>query len=535
MGEVDETQRSSSAAGEDSEGDDQEITKGLPENWATMARGPRVFDLTKDGWRQLLPRYAGMGPAPALDNIFKETLGNEHPTHARLESGYIDEDFRDEFINFYAKTYRELPTRCERLHFFNNDSGVYLGYVILRPILGRPVSRTMLAPPASLRDHVSCVTRGRATPWGVELSVTGFPFISQDSQFGSCAHAAIWMVALYFHLRFRAPRYHLSDLADSARRHQDVLPAQPSGGLTGRQISAVLHDLGMTPVIYRIDETLPGDAQSIACRYLNSGLPVILLNETDQLGHARVLVGYGRDERGRFFVHHDDQTGPYRITRDLLTGGDDREGEDGRQTGLTPQANPDAATDGAPATADVDIAASTPSNGRQGIDRLVIPMPGRIYLSGEAAERWADLIFEELIEKQSDEDNEKVKGLLGGLREGGSLRLRCYLTESSTYMKRLRERQPTKDVVDWHTGIAASHWLWIVELQDREAARRSRECVLGEIAIDATSDEQWVNPLFGNLPGVIICWPDLGEQIDVAPSDQDTTPYPTGCALHVGG
>jgi hypothetical protein len=532
VSEVNEPKTSGDRLAEDGGGEDQEIRKGLPERWAQMARGPVVFDLTKEGWRQLMLRYASMGPAPALDNLFNETVGAEHPTHARLESGYIDEDFRDEFANFYAKTYRELPTRCERLHFFDNNTSAYLGYVILRPILGRPVSRTMLRPPAELSEHVSCTTPGRATPWGVELWVEGFPFISQDSQFGSCAHTAIWMVALYFHMRFRAPRYHLSDLADSARRHQDVLPAQPSGGLTGRQISAVLHDLGMTPVIYRIDEDLPGDAQSIACRYLNSGLPVILLNETEQLGHAKVLVGYGRDEEGVFFVHHDDQQGPYRKVRDLVTGGDEQlnEPQDADETprdGVTPEGEENEeskAQNGASKERD-----------RQGIDRLVIPMPGRIYLSGETAERWSKLIFEELIEEQLQQGNKQVESLLNGLESDGPLRLRCYLTESSSYMARLRERQPRKEVIDWHTGMPVSHWLWIVELQERKAAKRSRACVLGEIAIDATSDEQWVNPLFGNLPGATFCWPDLGQEIEVAVSEQDSKPYQTGCALHVGG
>jgi hypothetical protein len=544
MSEVQPTEQGGDHDGDegDSDGEEKQIPQGLPERWACLERGPVVFDLRDHGWLALMPRYAGMGPAPVLNCVF-ETVAKECPTHARLESGYIDEDFRDEYANFYAKTYRELPSRCERLHFFDEPNDAYLGYVILRPIIGRPVSRTMLAPPAELRPHVSCTARGTATPWGVKLEVQGFPFISQDAQFGSCAHAAIWMVALYFHRRFRAPRYHLSDLADSASRHQDVLPAQPSGGLTGRQISAVLHDLNMTPVIYRIDESLPDRAESIACRYLNSGLPVILLNETERLGHSKVLVGYGRDEKGLFFVHHDDQKGPYRTTRNLLIGGDDEGGEepagDGgpaeqpqAQTADHPPPTPSAVAQGGEPRA-LDTPEATAAS-RHGNDRLVIPMPGRIYLSGEAAERWAAVIFKQLIEEQLKEGNEQLEPLLDGLREGGPLRLRCYATESSEYMVALRARQPVSEVVNWHVGIPVSHWLWIVELQSRAAAAESTKCVLGEVAIDATSDEQWVNPLFGNLPGVVFFWPSLGDDIDVAASGQDLTPYATGCALHVG-
>jgi hypothetical protein len=530
------TKSSTRSDPEKESGEDPEILKGLPEKWATVSRGPKKFQLRHGGWGELMVRYAGMGPARPLENIFKETVGPERPTLAQLESGYIDEDFRDEYANFYAKTYRELPTRCERLHFFDDvdeSDPKYLGYVVIRPILGRPVSRTMLVPPAALKEHVSCLASGSATPWGYPLEVDGFPFISQDSQFGSCAHAAIWMVALYFHLRFRAPRYHLSDLAQSARMHQDVHPALPSGGLTGMQISAVLHDLDMTPVIYPIDEGIPDDAESIACRYLNSGLPVILLNETKQSGHAKVLIGYGRDEQGLFFIHHDDQLGPYRTTRKLVpTAEEDSDNGNGAGNDACGQEKKGSAPDSDSATvsdaAQADSDTHAQGNGTSlGWNALVVPMPGRIYLSGEAAERWGRFVFEELI----DEYNH-LKHLAGGLEEG-RLRLRCYVAEAAHYMRELRKRQPSEDVVVWHTGIPASHWLWIVELQDREAASRSSECVIGEVAIDATSDDNWVNPLFGNLPELTLRWPDLGEEIDVGESTQNCTPYTSGCALHV--
>jgi hypothetical protein len=482
--------------------DEGVIRKGLPVDWANVARGPVTSELP-GGWRDLMLRYAGMGPSDPLDEIFKVTVGRENPTLVQLESGYIDEDYRDEYINFYAKTYRELPTRCERLHFFD-DSGSeredYLGYVVLRPIIGRPVCRTMLRPPLQIRRWVSCVAIGSATPWGYRKNVRGFPYISQDAQFGSCAHAALWMIGLYFHLRYRRPRYHLSDLARSARVHQDVHPAVPSGGLTARQISAVLHDLDMTPVIYPLDESLPQNAESIACRYLNSGLPVMLLNEGQESGHAQVLIGYGRDDDGLFFVHHDDQAGPYKIMRRL------------------------------PAIAE-DAESNPRTRYRKTINALVVPMPGRIYLSGEAAEEWTRVIFEELIEHHRAE-KPSLAGLAGGL-EDGRLRLRSYLTEVADYKRELRFRDLPEDVVVWHTGISTSHWLWIVELQDRDAAAEGPRCVVGEVAIDATSDDHWINPLFGNLPALSVHWPSLGDDIEIADSTQDETPYLSGCALHV--
>jgi len=480
---------------------DDVIRKGLPPDWANVARGPAAFELP-GGWMELMLRYAGMGPSTPLDELFKVTIGRENPTLVQIESGYIDEDYRDEYINFYAKTYRELPSRCERLHFFDQSGPEpedYLGFMVLRPIIGRPVCRTMIRPPATVRKSVSCLATGTATPWGYRKTIRCFPYISQDSQFGSCAHAALWMISLYFHLRYRHPRHHLSDFARSARLHQDVHPAVPSGGLNLRQISAVLHDLDMTPVIYPLDESLPDTAERIACRYLNSGLPVMLLNEGADTGHAQVLIGYGRDDEGLFFVYHDDQVGPYKVTRELPSMVDDEAGSAPRY--------------------------------HKTINALVVPMPGRIFLSGEAAEQWAALIFQELIEQHLKE-KPGLAQLADGL-ETRRLRLRSYLTEVADYKRALRFRELSDDVVVWHTGISTSHWLWIVELQDLEAADEGPRCVIGEVAIDATSDDSWVNPLFGNLPGITVHWPSLGDDIEIADSSQDETPYFTGCALHV--
>jgi hypothetical protein len=436
-----------------------------------------------------------------------------------LEGGYIDEDFRDEFSHFYAQTHREIPSRCERLHFFGQtDKGErqYLGFVVLRPVVGRPVCRTALSPPPQLVPHISCVSTSTASPYGYPLGVRGFPFISQDSQYGTCAHAAIWMIALYFHQRWRRPRFHLSDLAGSARQHQDLLPSIPSGGLTLRQITAVLHDLQMPPVVYRVDRRLPpGETvESIARRYLNSRLPVLLLSEGETEGHARVLIGYGRDDRGLFFVHHDDQQGPYVVTDQLLPPNSTQVDE----TTEIEEAAERAAENG--------CEREKGDEDRPRWHALVVPLPGRIYLAGEAAEKTGKLIFEERIDA-----HEHLEHLKGGL-DDGRLGLRTHVAPVPVYKRALRSRGIPDDVVTWHVNESASRWLWIVELQDCAAAAEGPECVIGEIAIDATSDDQWPNPLFGNLPGVVMRWPGIGDDIEWGESTQDGRPYLTGCALH---
>ena len=450
-----------------------------------------------DQWIDLMKRYGGMGPCGSLDKTF-EMIGKAQATLALLERDYIDADYRDEFANFYAQTFRRLPDRCERLHFFSEDENgrQYLGYLILRPILGRPVCRTMLTPPLGANADVSCIAASSSTPYGYAHTARGFPFISQDYQFGVCSHAALWMVAFYFHLAFSKPRYYLSDIASAAARHQDLLPSLPSDGLTLRQIMGVLHDLKMPPISYRIDQRLPGKerVEEIASRYLNSRLPVLLLKDH----HASVLIGYGTDEEGLYFVCHDDAKGPYLKVRDLheLRPAEEYVEENG---------------DG------------------PGWEALLVPVPGRIYLTGEAAEYTARTVFDAEMGKQPS---------LSGLRDrwqADELRLRTYAIKLADYKRALRNRNPPPhpDVIAWHTNMSGSNWIWVTELQDRAQASKGRTCVVGEVAIDATSDDQWPNPIFGNLPGMTMRWPEIGLDMEWAQSEQDASPYASGSAIHV--
>lgn len=422
--------------------------------------------------------------------VFEELVGGAVAAGADsvlIERSYIDADYRSEFANFYAEVYRELPDRAHRLHFLDRAEHRYCGYATIRPILGRPVSRTMLEPPPALEPHISCLARSNASPYGAEFSARGFPFISQDYQYGVCAHAAIWMVALYFHLAFGRPRYHISDIVEAARQPAPVFRQKPSSGLTHAQMTAALETLDMPPVNYIMGQLPRGETpETVACRYLNSRLPVILLGS----GHARVLIGYGAEADGRlFFVCHDDARGPYRPIEDSWAG-------PGR----------------------------SPDDGHW--ERLVVPMPGRIYLTGEAAEREGGLVL-----RRSLAEHEELRPHLHAL-ERGERRLRTYVSTIAEYLHRLRDRGVSPDIYRWHALAGASHFVWVVELQDTAAAARGEECVLGEVIVDATSDDLWPNFLSANLPGHKMRWTELGGPTETQPTEQ-TGLYRTGCALNV--
>lgn len=406
-----------------------------------------------------------------------EVIAKHRAALMLVERDYIDLDYRDELAHFYAETFRSVPDRCQRLHFFpDREEKRYLGFSVIRPIRGRPVSRTMLAPPPDLAPHVACTTQTVASPYGYRHHVDAFPFISQDYQYGVCAHAVIWMVAHYFHLRYNRPRYRMSDIVEATRAHPEARRLIPSRGLSDRQISATLDDLGMRPLNYPLqDDAEASEAEEIACRYLNSRLPVIVLHGS----HAWVVIGYRRDPGGEtVFVCHDDARGPYREIQGLHNA-----------------------------------------------DRLVVPLPGRIYLPGEWAESVGQYVFRQELKREASL-YEHLQAL-----EEDRLRLRTYVIPIGDYKHALRSRCLPDDVVRWHAHTSGSHWVWVVELQDRTAAE-TRDCVVGEVVIDATTDERHPNILFGNLPGVLVRWPEEFPWPTVRSGSSQTELYRTGSAIH---
>lgn len=207
--------------------------------------------------------------------------------------------------------------------------------------------------------------------------------------------------------------------------------------------SAFCAEIGLPPVTYAV-EALGDSVEATICRYLNSRIPVIALTAD----HATVLIGYGR-RRGEnvFFVQHDDSIGPYET--------------------MTSSAAWKA---------------------------LVIPMPGRLYLTGEEAEAAARRQFSQ--------------GLAGSPIEfpDERWRLRTYASRASDYKQALERRRVPVAIASHHRAVATSNWIWVVELQERDAANRGRNCVRGEVVVDATSDPDDPNFLFAHFADRSVRW-----------------------------
>jgi len=441
---------------------------------ADFARGkPRRFSLPGQ-WGAIEARYAGLGPSDPFSWLC-DHLRDLGANAALLEHEYLDRDYREEYRKFYAQTYRWVPDRCERLHFWKDQQ--YLGYTSIRPIVGRPVGRTMIDPGAAFEQDLGCFIQASATPYGRDFSVPAFPFISQDRQYGRCAHAVVWMIAHYHHLRNRTPERFMSDIVRAAAR-EETERVVPSPGLTDDQVGSAFHQLGLEAIRYEIgNDSLPEDmVLTVVTRFMNSGIPLALGTP----GHLTAIIGAAYGEDGSLEVLQcDDEQGAY-VRKPIELTGDDR------------------------------------------WEVLFVPLPGRIYLGGEDVAPAARAALKQLAQ-ENDVD----------LRNR-TLRYREYVVDVRDYKRRLFERQLPAEVAAAHAQVPSARWLWIVEVQDAELARLSPRCVLGEIGVDATSDEHDLIHLFANLPGLRAVWRRDEVEPEVARFPiESLEPYETGTSLNL--
>ena len=181
-----------------------------------------------------------------------------------------------------------------------------------------PVGRTMLTAPPELSDGVRCEGDQEVNLFGWPLRVRAMPFISQDTQYLRCAHAALWMVLAHAHLVHRLPHHLPAEVHDAALGGVIIGRQLPSDGLSGEQMLGALTSLGLSPSILN----LPSDAEAdqlagdlslygVLCRYINSAMPPIVTSNV----HAWVVTAYRRrssENHGPIQLwRHDDVRGPY--------------------------------------------------------------------------------------------------------------------------------------------------------------------------------------------------------------------------------
>ena len=475
-------------------------------DWTPDDQPAVVVDVRAPGiWEGLLNTYASGTGVVALGRVFE--IAKEHGViYVLIERRYIDADWRSEHSHFYTTKFERYPSVCHRLHFFAAEvpsdltdlstvASAYRGYSVLRPLESSPVGRTMIAPPPSMGTEATvCFATETVDVLGWPMSITAMPFISQDAQFMRCAHADIWMVSLQAHLRMGAPRWLPADVHRASLGGVIGGRQMPSEGLTLQQMLGALTTLGFSPAA----TALPADTvtsfnaewrslYAIVCRYINSNIPPIVVGE----GHVWVAVGYNRepsDGHTRLTLYrHDDVLGPYVRVNDPFN-------EPLPEHTWT---------------------------------QLVLPLPPKIYLSGERAEASGRWWFNQWIAGAPQDDPVREA------HEADELSFVTFGLRARDFKHALL-RRPSMD-----PGLARAYrlaiWpksLWVVEVQDRRLREAGRPSVLGEVILDPTSshlDPRSVDDhgiLAVHRPGRYISHgPDYGTRLEL---DVDPAPYESG-------
>jgi hypothetical protein len=415
-----------------------------------------------DGWDELKqlaqPELDSGGTARLMSAL------GEKAKAVAVERHYIDKDYRDTFSNFHSKRFSTPNSRCLRLHFFSkavtredirhaeNIQSDYLGYAIIRPTRPNCLGRTLLKPESRSRVSGSMrLCKETLTLQGTELTVQGFPFISQDADVTVCAQSALWMLVRYYSNRY--PLYPETFPYQLAKLTEDYSLGRvyPSSGLYLWQMTESLRRLGFSPVTYTRDR-FKNDFDHLLYTYIESGIPVLAATE------RHVVVAFGHKSEyvkpdplpteisfssqfNHALVVNDDNRIPYQLLRKKKV--------------------------------------KTPDESNYEFDDItsfVAPLAEKIFLSAES--------FQKVVTTILNRGDVGYKALSATL-SSEPLVLRLFLTTGRSFKKRLTERGMGNVLVEQvYRNLPLPHFFWVCEISHVEAYLQHR--IYGEILWDAT-------------------------------------------------
>lgn len=183
-----------------------------------------------------------------------------------------------------------------------------VGYAILRPSpLDSVVEAVVVAGPGSGTHFITCQSEHTLQLPGDEprkINIRGLPFMQQDRMVTSCAHASLWIATRLVtgaHPEWPDCGVVTCKSAAEALQYQHT-PLRfgrklPTMGLFHDEIMLILEREGYDPVSYRfLTESEKNKADHTVYRWVESGIPVILLLDLERAGHSVVICGHTFDQ-----------------------------------------------------------------------------------------------------------------------------------------------------------------------------------------------------------------------------------------------
>lgn len=223
-----------------------------------------------------------------------------------IEYPYVDKVYRDSYYHYYSSKHYTYQRDCIRVSLFSGDishddfldpvrhgelNNKFLGFFVLRPTINALFGRSMINPKA-FKGNCYKISRCKAgcLVYGVKLVVDGFPHSSQDGETIKCAETTIWALMEYFGNKYPEYKPALPAKIHQALERFSYQRQLPSNGLTMDQISFALKEFGFGTRIYAFD-AYGKSLYEIIDSYLESGIPVIVGLQSENIGHVIIAIG----------------------------------------------------------------------------------------------------------------------------------------------------------------------------------------------------------------------------------------------------
>jgi len=149
---------------------------------------------------------------------FQEYFGKLNTKTIVVENEYVDKNYLDDYMAFYANCFNQYGRSCSRLHFFDIDftstafddllqgkptiidrdklNDAYLGFIVVKPLPKTIIGKTCLKTydQDGGRRQYSVVRNYDVNLFGIALKVESLAFQEQDHVVSACATSALWSI-----------------------------------------------------------------------------------------------------------------------------------------------------------------------------------------------------------------------------------------------------------------------------------------------------------------------------------------------------
>lgn len=366
-----------------------------------------------------------------------------------IEPEYICKDHSNLYSNFYSKRFANVARHTFRIHFFSQEfdsvdawqrakleslQDQYLGYAVIRDSSERCLGRCVFDPQKLQPGKDVYILRAEfsVTLLGRRLTVSGFPFMSQDQDITVCAHSTLWAVCRYLSQKFKTYGEYLPfDIVQSV--HQMSGRVYPYRSMTYNDYSQILTEFGVYPLVEKgkIEQDksnldfLKNEEELYV--YLESGFPVI----ASYGNHVAAIVGHTlKQEKPALTMRF---TSTHEMVESYLIVDDN----------LFPYAK---------------LGDNGYKYSKTSIKTIVVPLPEKVFLTANKIITYVDRM----------QSSKKFEARMRDIAGGPFLR-RIFIATSISYKRELQKFyvKTGSEAAGTVLAMKLPHYVWVVEIMNQ--------------------------------------------------------------------